>query len=66
MMNLGAAIAAAIGVGHFNSLDEVKALGVEQASFQPSMPREQSDREYKQWLKAIECCLHMAKLQEED
>jgi len=51
---LGAAYAAGLAVGFFSGLDEVAALWAEGRRWRPAMEREQADRLYAGWKKAVE------------
>jgi glycerol kinase len=51
---LGAAYAAGLAVGFWNSTDDLRANWRRAAEWTPRMDAETRDREYKSWLKAVE------------
>jgi glycerol kinase len=51
---LGAAYAAGLAVGFWNSTDDLRANWRRAAEWTPRMDAETRDREYKNWLKAVE------------
>lgn len=53
--SLGAAIAAGFAVGVWKDLDELKQINREgRMYFKPEISREQADKMYKRWNKAVE------------
>jgi glycerol kinase len=53
--SLGAAIAAGFAVGVWKDLDELKQINREgRMHFKPEISREQADKMYKRWNKAVE------------
>lgn len=51
---LGAALAGAVGMGVFKSLDEVAALPREVTTYRPTMARDESDRLHAGWKRAVQ------------
>lgn len=50
---LGAAYAAGLAVGYWKNLDELRANWQEEKRWEPSMPRDERDRLYRNWKKAV-------------
>ena len=50
---LGAAYAAGLAVGFWSSLDELRGQWREDARWSPEMPREEAERLYRNWRKAV-------------
>jgi len=51
---LGAAYAAGLAVGYWQSLDDLRQNWQVDKIWQPDMPKEQRERLYRQWLKAVQ------------
>jgi len=52
---LGAAIAAGLAVGVWESIDELKNVNLEgRTLFKPEMPKEKSEEMFARWTKAVE------------
>lgn len=51
---LGAAYLSGLGSGFWKDIDEIKALKKESKKFTPIMSKEERDRRYNKWLKAVE------------
>ncbi len=54
MTAFGAAIAAGLGAGEFNSIDELKRINIADKEFLPSSDKNKWNANYRNWLKAIE------------
>ncbi|WP_291378488.1 glycerol kinase GlpK [Demequina sp.] len=50
---LGAAYAAGLAVGFWSGLDELRAQWREDARWSPAMPRDEAERMYRNWRKAV-------------
>jgi glycerol kinase len=51
---LGAAMAGALGMGHYKSLDDVAAVPrVDATTYEPKMPADQADRFHGGWKRAV-------------
>jgi len=50
---LGAAYAAGLAVGFWSGLDELRAQWREDARWSPLMPRDEAERLYRNWRKAV-------------
>lgn len=54
---LGAAIAAGIAVGVWSSTEELQGINTEgQTTFKPSIQKEEADKRFSRWEKAVEMC----------
>lgn len=54
---LGAAIAAGLATGVWNSLDDLKDINSAGGTiFEPKMPKEESQRMFDRWEKAVKTC----------
>ncbi|RJE16781.1 Glycerol kinase [Aspergillus sclerotialis] len=52
---MGAAIAAGLAVGVWDSIDELKDVNIEGSSvFKPAMSKQESDQQFARWQKAVE------------
>ncbi|MBV8466957.1 MAG: glycerol kinase GlpK, partial [Burkholderiales bacterium] len=50
---LGAAYLAGLGVGIYKGLDEIAALWARERAFEPAMPAEKRDAQYRGWMEAV-------------
>lgn len=54
---LGAAIAAGIAAGVWSNLEELQNVNTDgQTTFNPSIEREEADKRFSRWEKAVEMC----------
>jgi glycerol kinase len=55
---LGAAYAAGLAVGYWDSLDELKRKWQADKLWEPAMPEEERAQRYRGWLKAVQRSMH--------
>jgi glycerol kinase len=54
---LGAVLAGALGRGVYRSLDEIASLPRDATPYRPAMPKDQVDRNYRGWQRAVRAVL---------